>query len=37
MSAAVVTGLGVAAANGLGTEAYWRATLDGRAGIREIT
>jgi minimal PKS chain-length factor (CLF/KS beta) len=37
MSAPVVTGLGVAAANGLGTEAYWRATLDGRTGIAPIS
>ena len=34
---AVVTGLGVAAPNGLGIEDYWRATLDGESGIRRIT
>ncbi|MFI9306188.1 ketosynthase chain-length factor [Streptomyces triculaminicus] len=34
---AVVTGLGVAAPNGLGLEAYWRATLNGRNGIGRLT
>ncbi|MFI6736341.1 ketosynthase chain-length factor [Nonomuraea sp. NPDC050451] len=34
---AVVTGLGVVAPNGLGTEAYWAATLEGRGGIGRIT
>ncbi|GHG83368.1 ketosynthase chain-length factor [Streptomyces griseocarneus] len=34
---AVVTGLGVAAPNGLGVEEYWRATLGGRTGIGRIT
>ncbi|MEX2982676.1 ketosynthase chain-length factor [Streptomyces sp. C36] len=34
---AVVTGLGVAAPNGLGLEAYWRATLKGRNGIGRLT
>ncbi|WTW93145.1 ketosynthase chain-length factor [Streptomycetaceae bacterium NBC_01309] len=34
---AVVTGLGVLAPNGLGTEAYWSATLSGRSGIGPIT
>jgi minimal PKS chain-length factor (CLF/KS beta) len=34
---AVVTGLGVAAPNGLGIEDYWRATLSGRSGIGRIT
>jgi act minimal PKS chain-length factor (CLF/KS beta) len=34
---AVVTGLGVAAPNGLGTEAYWEATLAGKSGIGRIT
>jgi act minimal PKS chain-length factor (CLF/KS beta) len=33
----VVTGLGVAAPNGLGTEAYWSATLRGVSGISRIT
>ncbi|MEA2589551.1 MAG: minimal chain-length factor beta [Actinomycetota bacterium] len=35
--AAVVTGLGVAAPNGLGTKAYWAATLAGTTGIAPIT
>ncbi|MFF3505746.1 ketosynthase chain-length factor [Streptomyces sp. NPDC003247] len=34
---AVVTGIGVAAPNGLGTEAYWAATLAGRSGIAPTT
>ncbi|MFF2625156.1 ketosynthase chain-length factor [Kitasatospora griseola] len=34
---AVVTGIGVAAPNGLGTDAYWRATLAGRGGLRPLT
>jgi act minimal PKS chain-length factor (CLF/KS beta) len=34
---AVVTGLAVAAPNGLGTEEYWRATLRGESGISRIT
>lgn len=34
---AVVTGIGVIAPNGMGTEAYWRATLDGTSGIRPIS
>lgn len=34
---AVVTGIGVTAPNGLGTEAYWAATLAGRSGIGPIT
>ncbi|MER5772344.1 ketosynthase chain-length factor [Streptomyces sp. NPDC001985] len=33
----VVTGLGVMAPNGLDTEAYWAATLDGKSGIDRIT
>ena len=37
MTTAVVTGLGVVAPNGLGAEDYWKATLDGRDGIAEIT
>ncbi|MFC1437657.1 ketosynthase chain-length factor [Streptacidiphilus sp. N1-10] len=36
MSGAVVTGLAVVAPNGLGTEAYWSATLAGRSGIAPI-
>ncbi|MEV0564569.1 ketosynthase chain-length factor [Dactylosporangium sp. NPDC050588] len=35
--AAVITGIGVVAPNGFGTEDYWRATLDGRNGIGRIT
>ncbi|MGC5021026.1 ketosynthase chain-length factor [Micromonospora sp. DT47] len=35
--AAVVTGIGVTAPNGLGTEAYWAATLAGKSGIAPIT
>jgi len=34
---AVFTGIGVAAPNGLGTEAWWAATLEGRSGIRPVT
>lgn len=33
----VVTGIGVTAPNGLGTEEYWTATLAGRNGIRPIS
>jgi minimal PKS chain-length factor (CLF/KS beta) len=33
---AVVTGIGVTAPNGLGTEAFWEATLDGRSGIGPV-
>jgi act minimal PKS chain-length factor (CLF/KS beta) len=35
--AAVVTGIGVTAPNGLGTDAYWAATLEGRSGIGPIS
>lgn len=35
--AAVITGIGVVAPNGLGTEEYWAATLAGRSGIGPIT
>ena len=34
---AVVTGIGVAAPNGLGPTAYWRALMGGRSGIRRVT
>ncbi|MCQ6552086.1 ketosynthase chain-length factor [Streptomyces sp. C10-9-1] len=34
---AVVTGLGITAPNGLGTEAYWAATRVGKSGIGRIT
>lgn len=37
MTAAVVTGLGVAAPTGLGVDRYWSATLAGDTGIRRIT
>lgn len=33
----VVTGLGVAAPNGLGAEDYWSATLAGRSGLGRVT
>ena len=33
----VITGLAVAAPNGLGTDAYWKAVLAGHSGIRELT
>ena len=33
----VITGLGVIAPNGNGREAFWRACLAGRSGIRRIT
>ncbi|MEU3090301.1 ketosynthase chain-length factor [Streptomyces massasporeus] len=33
---AVVTGLGVAAPNGLGRDRWWEASLDGRAGIASV-
>jgi minimal PKS chain-length factor (CLF/KS beta) len=37
MTAAVVTGIGVVAPNGLGTQEYWSATLEGRSAIAPIT
>ncbi|PYC83777.1 ketosynthase chain-length factor [Streptomyces tateyamensis] len=36
-SSVVVTGLGVASPNGLGTKDYWDATLGGRSGIGRIS
>ncbi|MFJ3880929.1 ketosynthase chain-length factor [Streptomyces sp. NPDC090077] len=36
-AAPVVTGIGVAAPNGLGTEAWWAAVLRGETGIRPLT
>ncbi|MFJ5310107.1 ketosynthase chain-length factor [Streptomyces sp. NPDC088350] len=36
-SAPVITGLGVAAPTGLGTDAHWSATVEGRSGIAPIT
>jgi 3-oxoacyl-(acyl-carrier-protein) synthase len=33
---AVITGIGVVAPNGIGTEPYWEATRNGRSGIRRI-
>lgn len=36
MTAAVVTGIGVVAPNGLGIEEFWKSTLEGRSGISEI-
>jgi act minimal PKS chain-length factor (CLF/KS beta) len=37
VTSVVVTGIGVAAPNGLGLDAYWAATLAGRSGIGEVT
>ncbi|MCM2414182.1 MULTISPECIES: ketosynthase chain-length factor [unclassified Streptomyces] len=34
---AVFTGIGVAAPNGLGTQAWWRATVAGESGIRPVS
>ncbi|GAA3292545.1 ketosynthase chain-length factor [Dactylosporangium vinaceum] len=33
---ALVTGLGVVAPNGIGGEAFWRSTLEGRSGVRPL-
>ncbi|MFD5427828.1 ketosynthase chain-length factor [Streptomyces sp. NPDC127084] len=33
----VVTGLGVTAPNGLGTDEYWKATVAGQSGLGEVT
>ncbi|GAB3949045.1 ketosynthase chain-length factor [Streptomyces sparsus] len=35
-STAVITGLGIAAPNGLGVEAYWKSVLSGQGGIRVV-
>ncbi|NEC52776.1 ketosynthase chain-length factor [Actinospica acidiphila] len=37
MTTAVVTGLGITAPNGLGTEDYWKATLAGESGLGPVT
>lgn len=37
MTTAVVTGLGITAPNGLGTEEYWKATLAGESGLGPVT
>ncbi|MEU6534314.1 ketosynthase chain-length factor [Streptomyces sp. NPDC047000] len=37
MTTAVVTGLGVTAPNGLGTEEFWKATLAGESGLGPVT
>ncbi|MEU9164282.1 ketosynthase chain-length factor [Streptomyces sp. NPDC048424] len=37
MTTTVFTGLGVVAPNGLGTEEFWSATLEGRSGIAAVT
>ncbi len=37
VTGSVVTGIGVTAPNGLGTEAWWAATLRGESGIRPVT
>jgi len=34
---AVITGIGVVAPNGIGTEPWWDATVRGESGIREIS
>lgn len=36
-ASAVITGIGLAAPNGLGVEAYWQAVLEGRSGIGRLT
>ncbi len=33
----VITGLGVVAPNGIGTEAFWKANVEGRSGVDRIT
>ncbi|WP_433547542.1 ketosynthase chain-length factor [Streptomyces sp. CA-294286] len=37
MTATVVTGLGITAPNGLGTEDYWKAALTGTSGLDTVT
>ncbi|MEV6479329.1 ketosynthase chain-length factor [Streptomyces sp. NPDC051576] len=37
MTRTVITGLGVAAPNGLGTQEFWAATLAGKSGIGRVT
>uniref|UniRef100_A0AAU2JXS1 Ketosynthase chain-length factor n=1 Tax=Streptomyces sp. NBC_00049 TaxID=2903617 RepID=A0AAU2JXS1_9ACTN len=37
MTTAVVTGLGITAPNGLGTEEFWKATLAGESGLGPVT
>lgn len=37
MTTAIVTGIGIVAPNGIGTEEYWAATLAGTSGIAGIT
>lgn len=37
MTTAVVTGLGITAPNGLGTEDYWKATLAYESGLGPVT
>ncbi|WP_314177998.1 ketosynthase chain-length factor [Streptomyces winkii] len=37
MTAAVVTGIGVVAPNGVGTENYWQSVLAGRSGVAPLT
>ena len=34
---AVVTGIGVVAANGIGVDAFWRTLVEGRSGVGPIT
>ncbi|WP_345645542.1 ketosynthase chain-length factor [Streptomyces tremellae] len=36
-AAPLITGMGVVAPNGLGTRAWWRATVEGRSGIGPVT
>ena len=33
----VITGIGIVAPNGIGADAYWQATLEGRSGIQRIS